>query len=53
LFLERAIVESAIETTAVITTKAEIESEIVAAYRLLENLGPNDSVQRISPKSPE
>lgn len=32
-------------------TKAEIEAEIVAAYRLLENLGPNDSVQRISPKT--
>jgi hypothetical protein len=29
----------------------EIEAEIVAAYRLLENLGPNDSVRRISPKT--
>lgn len=34
LFLERAIVESAIETTAVITTKAEIESEnIIASFQ--------------------
>ena len=28
----------------------EIEAEIVAAYRLLENLGPNDIVKRINPK---
>ena len=29
----------------------EIEAEIVAAYRLLENLGPDDIVKRISPKT--
>ena len=32
-------------------TQAEIEAEIVAAYRLLENLGPNDIVKRINPKT--
>ena len=32
-------------------TQAEIEAEIVAKYRLLENLGPNDIVKRINPKT--
>jgi hypothetical protein len=29
----------------------EIEAEIVAAYRLLENLGPDDIIKRICPKT--
>ena len=32
-------------------TQAEIEAEIVDKYRLLENLGPNDIVKRINPKT--
>lgn len=32
-------------------TIAEIKAEIIAAYRLLDNLGPKDIVKRMNPKT--
>lgn len=32
-------------------TIAEIEAEIIAAYRLLDNLGPKEIVKRMNPKT--